>query len=75
MWRVKVTRDFRVTIPVSIRNQLGIKEGDVLEVYVRGDEIVLRKVIANRPRIRLGRKLTLEEVERAIEAGEGAVES
>ena len=75
MWRVKVTRDFRVTIPVSIRNQLGIKEGDVLEVYVRGDEIVLRKVIANRPRIRLGRKLTLEEVERAIEVGEGAVES
>ena len=75
MWRVKVTRDFQITIPVSIRNQLGIKEGDVLEVYVRGDEIVLRKVIANRPRIRLGRKLTLEEVERAIEAGEGAVES
>ena len=75
MWRVKVTRGFRVTIPVSIRNQLGIKEGDVLEVYVRGDEIVLRKVIANRPRIRLDRKLTLEEVERAIEAGEGAVES
>ena len=75
MWRVKVTRDFQITIPVSIRNQLGIKEGDVLEVYVRGDEIVLRKVIANRPRIRLGRKLTLEEVERAIEAGEGTVES
>ena len=72
MERVKVTRNYQITIPAPIRNQLGIKEGDVLEVYLRGDEIVLRKVSTSRPRIRLGRKLTLEEIERAIEVGEGS---
>ena len=72
MERVKVTRNYQVTIPAAIREKLGIKEGDVLEVYLRGDEIVLKKVSASRPRIRLGRKLTLEEIERAIEVGEGS---
>ena len=70
MERVKVTRNYQVTIPAAIREKLGIKEGDVLEVYLRGDEIVLKKVSTSRPRIRLGRKLTLEEIERAIEVGE-----
>ena len=72
MERVKVTRNYQVTIPAAIREKLGIKEGDVLEVYLRGDEIVLKKVSTSRPRIRLGRKLTLEEIERAIEVGEGS---
>ena len=72
MERVKVTRNYQVTIPAAIREKLGIKEGDVLEVYLRGDEIVLKKVSTSRPRIRLGRKLTLEEIERAIEIGEGS---
>ena len=70
MERVKVIRNYQVTIPAAIREKLGIKEGDVLEVYLRGDEIVLKKVSTSRPRIRLGRKLTLEEIENAIEAGE-----
>lgn len=72
MERVKVTRNYQVTIPAAIREKLGIKEGDVLEVYLRDDEIVLKKVSASRPRIRLGRKLTLEEIERVIEVGEGS---
>ena len=67
-----MTRDYRITIPAAIRERLGIEEGDVLEVYLRGDEIVLKKVRTSRPRIRLGRELTLEEIERAIEVGEGA---
>ena len=72
MERVRVTGDYQVTIPAAIRERLGIEEGDVLEVYLRGDEIVLKKVKTSRPRIRLGRELTLEEIERAIEVGEGA---
>ena len=71
MERVKVTRNYQVTIPVSIRNKLGIKEGDILEVYLNGDEIIMRKARTSRPRVRLGRKLTLEEIEEAIERGEG----
>ena len=71
MEKVKVTRNYQITIPATIRGALGIKEGDVLEVYLRGEEIVLRKAKTNRPRIRLGRGLMLEEIEEAIERGEG----
>ena len=69
---MKVTRNYQVTIPVSIRDKLGIKEGDILEVYLNGDEIIMRKTKTSRPRVRLGRKLTLEEIEEAIERGEGS---
>jgi len=37
MERVKVTRNYQVTIPASIRNRLGIREGDILEFLVEGD--------------------------------------
>jgi looped-hinge helix DNA binding domain, AbrB family len=67
--RVKVTRNYQVTIPASIRNRLGIHEGDTLELYVEEDEIIIKKVSTVRPRIKLGRKLTIEEIERDIERG------
>ncbi|MFP3260876.1 MAG: AbrB/MazE/SpoVT family DNA-binding domain-containing protein [Sulfolobus sp.] len=69
MERVKVTRNYQVTIPASIRNKLGIHEGDILEFYVEEDRIVIKKVSTVRPRIKLGRKLTIEEIERDIERG------
>ncbi|EZQ01641.1 MULTISPECIES: AbrB/MazE/SpoVT family DNA-binding domain-containing protein [Acidianus] len=69
MDRVKVTRNYQVTIPSWVRERLSIKEGDILEVELRGDEIVFRKPKAERPRLRLGKKLTLEDIERAIESG------
>jgi len=67
--RVKVTRNYQVTIPASIRNRLGIHEGDILEFYVEEDVIIIKKVSTVRPRIKLGRKLTIEEIERDIERG------
>jgi AbrB family looped-hinge helix DNA binding protein len=67
--RVKVTRNYQVTIPASIRNKLGIHEGDILEFYIEEDRIVIKKVLTVRPRIKLGRKLTIEEIERDIERG------
>ena len=69
MERVKVTRNYQVTIPASIRNRLGVHEGDILEFYVEEDEIIIKKVSTVRPRIKLGRKLTIEEIERDIERG------
>lgn len=69
MERVKVTRNYQVTIPASIRNRLGIHEGDILEFYVEEDKIIIKKVSTVRPRIKLGRKLTIEEIERDIERG------
>ncbi|NON61254.1 AbrB/MazE/SpoVT family DNA-binding domain-containing protein [Acidianus sp. DSM 29099] len=69
MDRVKVTRNYQVTIPSWVRERLSIKESDVLEVELRGDEIIFKKPKAERPRLKLGRKLTLEDIERAIESG------
>jgi len=67
--RVKVTRNYQVTIPASIRNRLGIHEGDILEFHIEEDKIIIKKVSSVRPRIRLGRRLTVEEIERDIERG------
>ncbi|WP_420804699.1 AbrB/MazE/SpoVT family DNA-binding domain-containing protein [Candidatus Acidianus copahuensis] len=36
MDRVKVTRNYQVTIPSWVRERLSIKESDVLEVELRG---------------------------------------
>lgn len=70
MEMAKVTRNYQITIPASIRSKIDVKEDDVFEVYLNGDEIVLRKVRNERPRIRLSKSLTLKEIERAIERGE-----
>lgn len=33
----------RIVLPVELRRSLGIKERDPLEIYVRDDQIILRK--------------------------------
>jgi len=70
MDKVKVTRNYQITIPASIRSKISLKEGDILEVHLNGEEIVIRKARSERPRIELGKKLALEDIEEAIERGE-----
>ncbi|AOL17533.1 AbrB family transcriptional regulator [Sulfolobus sp. A20] len=69
MERVKVTRNYQITIPSAVRETLGIKEGDILEVYVEGDRIVIKKVKSKRPRIRLNKPVTLEYIDESVERG------
>jgi len=38
---VKVKQNFQITIPVEVREQLRVKEGDYLEATVRNDVVVL----------------------------------
>jgi len=66
MQLTKVTRNYQITLPKEVREKLNISVGDVLEVRVEGDLIVIRKVSRKRKRIRLGKKLTVESVERSI---------
>ncbi|GAB6945323.1 AbrB/MazE/SpoVT family DNA-binding domain-containing protein [Vulcanisaeta sp. JCM 14467] len=66
---VKVTRNYQVTIPASVRERLGIRIGDLLSVEVDGDRIILRKVVQEIPTIRLGRELTIDDIDRLIEEG------
>lgn len=42
----KIRSRFQITIPSEIIKKLNLKEGDVLDVEVEGNQIVLRPVIA-----------------------------
>ncbi|EEB74134.1 AbrB/MazE/SpoVT family DNA-binding domain-containing protein [Thermococcus sp. AM4] len=65
----KVTRNYQITIPAEIRKALGIREGELLEVNIEGDRIVLRRFKRERKRLKLGRNVTPEEIEKSIEEG------
>ncbi len=41
---VKITRNYQVTIPKQIREKLGLKEGDRVEIYWEEDKIIIKKV-------------------------------
>jgi len=66
---VRVTRNYQITIPAEVRRRLGIKAGDQVVVEVEGDRIVIRKTAGRLPRIRLGRRLTPEEIDKLVEEG------
>ncbi|ASJ00365.1 AbrB/MazE/SpoVT family DNA-binding domain-containing protein [Thermococcus gorgonarius] len=65
----KVTRNYQITIPAEIRKALGIKEGEILEVSLEGDKIVIQRLKKQRKRLKLGRNITPEEIEKSIEEG------
>jgi len=41
MSMTKVTRNGQVTIPIQMRRQMGINEGDLIELDVVGDHLIL----------------------------------
>ncbi|MCZ7356182.1 MAG: AbrB/MazE/SpoVT family DNA-binding domain-containing protein [Candidatus Methanoperedens sp.] len=45
----KVSHKFQVVIPKSIRELLRISKGDLLQVYEKDDEIVMKKVETREP--------------------------
>jgi transcriptional regulator, AbrB family len=65
---VKVTRNYQVTIPSNIRLKANIKEGSFVKVVYDEKEGVIKLIPFKRKRltIRLGRKITVEEIEEAI---------
>ena len=65
----KVTRNYQITIPAEVRKALGINEGELLEVNLEGDKIVIQKLKRRRKRLKLGRNITPEEIEESIEEG------
>ncbi|NPV80517.1 MAG: AbrB/MazE/SpoVT family DNA-binding domain-containing protein [Firmicutes bacterium] len=46
---MRMTAKGQLTIPISIRRRLNIREGDYIQIYLEGDEIRLRKVEPVRP--------------------------
>ncbi len=66
---VKVTRNYQITIPATIRDKVGIKEGDYVEIVYDEKENVIKIVPFKRKRltIRLGRDVSVEEIEEIVE--------
>jgi AbrB family looped-hinge helix DNA binding protein len=46
---VEVDSKGRIVIPSSIRNKLGLSEGTTLVVEVKGDEVVLSRILTESP--------------------------
>ena len=69
--KVKVTRNFQITIPAEIRRKLNLKLGDILDVSYdeERNEIIIRKVLELRKTFKAGRKLTSKEIEDLIKSG------
>ncbi|MEM0482827.1 MAG: AbrB/MazE/SpoVT family DNA-binding domain-containing protein [Nitrososphaerota archaeon] len=66
---VKVTRNYQVTIPSRVRSRADIREGSIVKVVYDEAEGVIKIIPLKRRRmtIRLGRKVTVEEIEGAVE--------
>ena len=66
---VKVTRNYQITIPASIRAKVGINEGDIVKVVYDEKEGVIKIIPLKRRRttIKIGRKISVEEIEKTIE--------
>ena len=66
---VKVTRNYQITIPSEIRERFKVKEGDFLIVSYDEEENVIKIMPFKKKRltIKLGRNVTVEEIEKAME--------
>jgi AbrB family looped-hinge helix DNA binding protein len=66
---VKVTRNYQITIPSEIRERFKVKEGDFLIVSYDEEENVVKIMPFKKKRltIKLGRNVTVEEIEKATE--------
>jgi AbrB family looped-hinge helix DNA binding protein len=54
---VQIREKSQITIPISIRKELGIKKGDYLEVVREGDRILLiPKIIVDKNSVALSKK-------------------
>ena len=66
---IKVTRNYQITIPAEIRKSLDIREGEYLKAELQGNRIILTKANIEWKTVKLGKKLTIREIEKSIERG------
>ena len=75
MEKVKVTRNYQVTIPASVRKRVGIRVGSTLIAEVEDGRIVFvkRQGDVTKLRLKLGRRFDWKDVEEAArEAAESS---
>jgi len=68
-----ITQKGQVTIPVDIRQKLDIHAGDKVEFRLRRDEVIISKqkddITAAFGMIKVNKKVTLKDIQSAIEEG------
>jgi len=66
---VKVTRNYQITIPAAIRDKVGLRVGDTVKVIYDEKEDVIKIIPVKKKRttIRIGRSISVEEIEEAVE--------
>ena len=70
---VRVREKGQVTLPLEVRRQLGLREGDLLEASVKDGQIVLELVVRRRPVPVLGTIDQLDSLIGMVSLGEDAV--
>ncbi|BDC17576.1 AbrB/MazE/SpoVT family DNA-binding domain-containing protein [Acidianus sp. HS-5] len=67
--RVKVTRNFQITIPVEVREKLNIKEGEYVDVTANEEEgiIIIKPYRKKWTTVRLGKRINQSDIDKAIE--------
>lgn len=71
MVKVKITRNYQLTVPAEVRDALNIREGDVVEVLVEGDGAVIVTLKRKKITFRVGQTFTVEELEQEVEKARG----
>jgi AbrB family looped-hinge helix DNA binding protein len=70
---VQVKKKAQITIPLKVRKSVGIQEGDLLDVSVKGQAILLRPLPQQRSAIKLLDAGRLKEMEGILSAGGNAL--
>ncbi|BCU70412.1 AbrB/MazE/SpoVT family DNA-binding domain-containing protein [Stygiolobus caldivivus] len=67
--RIKVTRNFQITIPAEVREKLNIREGEYVDMTVDEKEgvIIVRPYRRKWTTVTLGRRISQEEIDKTIE--------
>lgn len=67
--KVKVTSNFQITIPLEVREKLGIKEGDFVDSTLDEKEgiIIVKPYRRKWTTVRFNRTITQEDIDNAIE--------
>ncbi len=67
--RVKVRKGGQITIPANIRKSLKVRRGMIALIRTEGRKIIIEFEEPKLPVISIGRRLTSEDVRKALEEG------
>ncbi|MQL54216.1 AbrB/MazE/SpoVT family DNA-binding domain-containing protein [Acidianus ambivalens] len=67
--KIKVTSNFQITIPLEVREKLGIKEGDFVDSTLDEKEgiIIVKPYRRKWTTVRFNRTITQEDIDNSIE--------